>query len=176
MLSGVIILSMAVYHQRKKSTKTALRELMKKRLVEWRRQRVVTKIEKPTQLHRARRLGYKPKPGFVLARVRVRRGGRRRRLRGRRGRKPAKAGLVKFTPAKSLQRIAEEKANRKFVNLEVIGSYLVGEDGQYRFFEILMVDPCHPNILSDPQMSWVCKLPRRRRTVRKLTTRGKARR
>ncbi len=47
--------------------------LMRKRLVEWRRDSTITRIDKPTRLDRARKLGYKAKQGFVMARVRVRR-------------------------------------------------------------------------------------------------------
>jgi large subunit ribosomal protein L15e len=146
--------------------------LMKKRLVEWRKQEVVERIERPTKLDRARALGYKAKPGFVLARVRVGKGGRRR-ARYHRGRKPSKAGMIHFTFGKSKQWIAEEKAQRKFVNLEIIGSYPVGEDGQYHFFEVLMVDPNHPNITNDPKVNWICEPASRRRVLRGLTSAGK---
>jgi large subunit ribosomal protein L15e len=144
-------------------------ELIKKRLSEWRKEPVVKRIEKPTRLDKARALGYKAKQGFVLARVRVRKGGRKRRLYGRGGRKPSKAGLVKFTPAKSLQRIAEEKAARKFVNLEVLNSYYVAEDGNYKWFECILVDPHHPNIINDPKINWICKPSHRKRVFRGLT-------
>jgi large subunit ribosomal protein L15e len=143
----------------------------RKRLVEWRKQRVVERIERPTRLDRARSLGYRAKQGFLLARVRVRKGGRRRRLYGRRGRKPAKAGLVRFTPVKSLQRIAEERANRKFPNLEVLASYWVGEDGTHKWFEVILVDPNHPVIRSDPRISWI--LRQRGRAFRGLTPAGR---
>lgn len=144
-----------------------LKDILKKRLIEWRKQRVVERIKKPTRTDRARKLSYKAKQGFVLVRVRIRKGGRKRRLYGRRGRKPSKSGLVKFTPGKSLEQIAEEKANRKFKNLEVLNSYWVGEDGMYRWFECILVDPNHPNIINDPKINWICK--QRRRVFRGLT-------
>lgn len=59
--------------------KSFVKELMWHRAVEWRRQPAVFRIEKPTRLDRARRLGYKAKAGFVLARVRVGRSGMRKR-------------------------------------------------------------------------------------------------
>ncbi|MEM5773311.1 MAG: 50S ribosomal protein L15e, partial [Candidatus Aenigmatarchaeota archaeon] len=71
-------------------------ELMKKRLVEWRRKHTVERIEKPSKIDVARALGYKAKPGFVVVRVKVRKGGRKR-PRYHRGRKPSKAGMVHFT-------------------------------------------------------------------------------
>lgn len=146
-------------------------DLLKQKLIEWRKQHTVERIDKPTRLDRARTLGYKAKQGFVLARVRVRKGGRRRRLYGRKGRKPSKAGLVHFSFGKSKQQIAEEKAARKFVNCEVLNSYPVGEDGRYKWFEVIMVDPNHPNIINDPKINWI--LRQRRRVFRGLTSSGK---
>jgi large subunit ribosomal protein L15e len=144
-------------------------ELMKERLVEWRKDPVVKRIEKPTRLDRARALGYRAKQGFVVVRVRVRKGGRKRRLYGRGGRKPSKAGLVKFTPKLSLQIIAEQKAQRKFPNLEVLASYYVAEDGMYKWFECILVDPHHPSIINDPKINWICEPQHRKRVFRGLT-------
>ncbi len=118
-----------------------LKEIMKKKLVELRKENVVVRVDKPSRIDKARRLGYKAKRGYVIVRVRVRRGGRRRRLYGRRGRKPSKAGLVRFTSQKSLRKIAEEKAMRKFPNLKVINSYYLAEDGRYKWFEVILIDP-----------------------------------
>lgn len=127
-----------------KDTDGNLKDLLKQRLIKWRKQKTVERIEKPTRLDRARALGYKAKQGFVLARVKVKKGGRRRPLYGRRGRKPSKAGLVRFTSAKSDRIIAQEKAGRRF-NLEVVNSYQVGEDGRRKWFEVILMDPNHPN-------------------------------
>jgi len=55
--------------------KSFVDELMRQRLIEWRRQPAIFRVEKPTRLDRARKLGYKAKQGFVIACVRVRRGG-----------------------------------------------------------------------------------------------------
>ena len=118
-----------------KSPKERLGQLLKQRLIGWRKQQTVVRIDKPTRLDRARALGYKAKKGYVLVRVKVRKGGRRRPAY-KRGRKPSKAGLVHFTFGKSKQWIAEEKAQRKYPNLEVLNSYPVGEDGNYHYFEI----------------------------------------
>ena len=37
--------------------------------------------------------------------------------------------------------IAEERAARKFPNLEVLNSYWIWEDGRFKWFEVIMVDP-----------------------------------
>ena len=150
-----------------------LKEVLRQRIAEWRKGPVVQRVEKPTRIDRARALGYRAKQGFVIARVRVRKGGRRRKLYGRGGRKPSKAGLVKFTPKKSLRWIAEEKAQRKFPNLNVLNSYYVGEDGNYKFFEVILVDPNHPAIKSDPKIKWICEGKHRKRVFRGLTSAGK---
>lgn len=147
-------------------------ELMKKRIIEWRRQPVVVRIEKPTRLDRARALGYKAKQGFVVVRVRVRKGGRRKE-RPNKGRRPKRMGVYGFAPAKSLRLIAEERAARKYPNLEVLNSYYVGEDGQYKWFEVILVDPHHPAIKNDPEINWICSKSQRRRVFRGLTSAGK---
>ncbi|MEM5836330.1 MAG: 50S ribosomal protein L15e [Candidatus Aenigmatarchaeota archaeon] len=157
---------------RESRKKAEAEELMKKRLVEWRKQHTVERIEKPTKIDRARSLGYKAKPGFVVVRVKVRKGGRKR-PRYHRGRKPSKAGMVHFTPKQSLQAIAEQKAARKFPNLEVLNSYLVAEDGTTKFFEVIMVDPQNPHIKNDPKINWICEPQHRRRAFRGLTAVGK---
>ena len=51
--------------------------------------------------------------------------------------------------------MAEERAARKYPNLEVLNSYWVWQDGQYKWFEIVMVDPSHPAIKSDKDVGWV---------------------
>src|SRR3972149_6102306 len=104
-------------------------ELMRQRLVQCRKEPTVTRIEHPTRLDRARKLGYKAKQGFVVVRTRVRRGGLRK-LRPRSGRRPKRMGVAKFKPGESLRLIAEERAARKFPNTEVLNSYWVGEDGR----------------------------------------------
>ncbi|MCS7106361.1 MAG: 50S ribosomal protein L15e [Candidatus Aenigmarchaeota archaeon] len=163
-----------LYQRLKEAWKSgSLEKIIKEKLIEWRKQHVVERIEKPTRLDRARALGYKAKKGFVLARVRVRRGGRKRILYGRGGRKPSKAGLVKFTPKKSLRQIAEEKVQKKFPNLEVLNSYYVAEDGNYKYFEVILVDPNHPNIKADPKINWICSPANRKRVFRGLTSAGK---
>ncbi len=50
-----------------KENATELRE----RVVGWRKQNAITRIEKPSRLQRARRLGYKAKQGIIVVRMRV---------------------------------------------------------------------------------------------------------
>ena len=149
-----------------------VKELMWHRAIEWRRQPAVFRIEKPTRLDRARKLGYKAKQGFVLARVRIGRSGMRKR-RPTSGRRQKKMGVSKFKLAKSMKLIAEERANKKFPNLEVLNSYWIWEDGRYKWFEVIMVDPSHPAIQSDKNINWICSSTHRGRVYRGLTSAGK---
>jgi len=148
----------SMYHYIKEAWKRPkegyLRELRWERLQEWRRQGSIVRIERPTRLDRARAIGYKAKQGIVVVRVKVRRGGRRR-SRYVRGRKTKKMGVHKVYGAKSTQWIAEERAARKYVNMEVLGSYWVGEDGRWKWYEVILVDGNHPVIQSDPALSWI---------------------
>ncbi len=155
-----------------KPEKSFVEELMRQRLIEWRKQQTVTRIEKPTRLDKARKLGYKAKQGFILARTKVRRGGLRK-IRPKAGRRPKRMGVNKFKPAKSLRLIAEERTARKFPNLEVLNSYWVGEDGRSKWFEVILVDPSSPSIKNDKDINWITEKQHKRRVHRSLTSAGK---
>jgi len=146
-------------------------ELRRDRLKEWRRQNAVQKIDRPTRLDRARSLGYKAKQGITIARVRIRRGGRRK-SRYIRGRRTKHMGMHKITPGKSLQRMAEERASSRHPNMEVLNSYWVGEDGRHKWYEIILVDPIHPVIASDPNLNWLTKDSHKGRAERGMTSAG----
>ena len=131
-----------------------IKEVMTQRAIVWRRQPSSVRIDKPTRLDRARNLGYKAKHGVIVVRTRVRRGGRRK-LRPVLGRRQKRMGVKKFTPAKSKQLIAEERTARKYPNLEVLNSYWVWQDGRYKWYEVILVDPNHPAIKSDKDLGWI---------------------
>ena len=155
-----------------KPEKSYVDELMRQRLIEWRKQPTIIRIENPTRLDRARKLGYKAKQGFVVARTRVRRGGLRKQ-RPKAGRRPKRMGVAKFKPGKSIRLIAEERVGKKFPNLEVLNSYWVGEDGRSKWFEVILVDPNHPSIKSDKDVNWVTEKQHHNRVFRSLTSAGK---
>ena len=156
----------------KKPEKSFVKELMRQRAIEWRKQPAIVRIESPTRLDRARNLGYKAKQGFVITRVRVRRGGRRK-TRPKAGRRPKRMGVTKYKPAKNVRLIAEERAAKNFPNLEVLNSYWVWEDGRFKWFEVIMVDPNHPVIKSDKSVNWICEDVYHGRVFRGLTSAGK---
>ncbi|MDP3987098.1 MAG: 50S ribosomal protein L15e, partial [Nanoarchaeota archaeon] len=62
---------------------------------------------------------------------------------------------------------------RKFTNLEVLNSYLLGKDGVYYFYEVILVDPDKPEIKSDKNVSWISKPGNKGRAFRGLTSAGK---
>jgi large subunit ribosomal protein L15e len=151
---------------------TEVRQLLWHRMQQWRREGSVVRIERPTRIDRARTLGYKAKQGIIVARVSVRRGGRRK-SRYIRGRRTARMGMKRITAAKSIQRIAEERASRKFPNMEVLNSYWVGQDGRQKWYEVILVDPHHPSIRSDPHLAWMSGPGQRGRAERGKTSAGK---
>jgi len=146
-------------------------ELWKERLVTWRKEPVTIRIARPTRLDKARRLGYKALQGFVLVRQRVTRGGRMRPTikKGRRSKNRRRKQVL----AKNYQSVAEERANKKYVNCEVLNSYWVAEDGNHVWYEIIMVDKNHPVIKSRENLSWVSKPAHRNRAERGLTSAAK---
>jgi large subunit ribosomal protein L15e len=102
-----------------------------------RREISVSRIERPSKPAKARMVGYKAKTGYVVVRVKIKKGGRSRR-QVHMGRKPSNSGMNKFSTKKSLRLICEERANKKFPNLGVVNSYYVSEDGQHKWFEVIM--------------------------------------
>ena len=148
-----------------------LKELNKERRVAWRREENFVRIDKPTRLDKARNVGYKAKQGYVLVRGRVRKGsfGKRKIKAGRRAKRK---GILQITVGKSMQRIAEERAQKRFPNLEVLNSYWVGADGQHEWYEIILVDPSHPVIQADPKINWICYNTHKGRVYRGKTAAG----
>jgi large subunit ribosomal protein L15e len=155
-----------------KDREEVLEEVIRTRLIEWRKGPSVVRIDKPTRLDRARAIGYEAKQGFIVVRVRVRKGGLNR-PRPDSGRRPKRMGVYGYAPARSDRLIAEERANDKYPNLEVLGSYYVGEDGLYKYFEVILVDPHHPAIRADKDISWIVEPQHRGRVYRGKTAAGR---
>ena len=137
---------------------------LSERMIKWRSEPTVVRVERPTRLDKARKYGYKAKQGIIVVRVRVEKGPMDK-PRPDSGRRPKRMGVYGHAVKKSLQVIAEEKAARRYPNMEVLGSYWVGDDGMYKYFDVILVDPEHPAIKSDPDFAWLVgkKVNRRRR-------------
>lgn len=155
----------------RRPSESEVKALLWNRMQQWRREGSVVRIERPTRIDRARNLGYKAKQGIVMVRVKVRRGGRRK-SRYVRARRSIRMGVNRITAGKSLQRIAEERASRKYPNMEALNSYWVGEDGRYRWFEVILVDGHHPSIRSDRNLAWLADSAHRGRAERGKTSAG----
>lgn len=134
----------------------------KNRIIAWRREPIFNKVEHPTNLTRARRLGFKAKQGYIVVRTRIRKG-RRKRRKPMGGRKPRHAYMF-VQPQLSHQGMAEQRINRAYKNMEVLNSYWVGEDGEYKFFETILVDP---------EVVTLTSIARKGRTFRGLTSVGR---
>ena len=146
-------------------------ELMKERVTKWSKEPVTLRIERPTRIDRARSLGYRAKQGIIVVRQRLIRGGKQR-PKIRKGRR-SKHSRQRLVLDKSYQSVAEERAARKYVNCEVLNSYLVGKNNKYAWFEVILVDKAHPSIKKDKKLSWIAGKQHRGRVFRGLTSAGK---
>lgn len=147
--------------------------LQRARLIEYRKPtEAVVRIEKPSNIVRARELGYKAKQGIIVVRARVRKGTGTKR-RPVRGRRPKRMGVAKLTRRQSIQAIAEKRASSRYPNLEVLNSYWVGEDGRHKYYEVILVDTSHPSILADKELNWIAAKKHTGRAERGLTSAGK---
>jgi len=147
-------------------------DLWRERLLQWRKDPATLRIERPTRIDRARSLGYRAKPGFVLVRQRVERGGRMREKfkAGRRSKTMRRLKIVDIL----YRQVAEQRANAKFQNCEVLSSYWVAKDGNYYWFEVVLVDRDHPQIAADKELNFMSLPENKGRVFRGLTAVGKS--
>ena len=150
--------------------KENLEDLWQQRLVEWRDEEAIKTVDNPTRIPKARSQGYKAKKGFTIARVKISKGATKRE-RPSGGRSPKRTGQNRFSPSKSKQVIAEQRASTKLDNLEVLNSYWVAEDGNRKWFEVILVDPEEPEIQADEELNFLCD--ERNRAERGLTPAGR---
>ena len=123
-------------------------EELKKRAIVWRKEPTIHRINRPSRLDRARRLGYKAKQGIIVIRTKVGRGGMRKQ-RPTSGRRPKHLGVTRIKQAESMRLVAERRVNEKYPNLEVLGSYFLYKDGKNIWYEIILADTSHPSIAKD---------------------------
>merc|ERR1712172_397528 len=133
----------------------------------------VHRAPRPTRPDKARRLGYKAKQGYVIYRISMRRGGRKRPVaKGCPYGKPKTTGPVnQQKPERNLQSIAEERVGRRLKGLRVLNSYWVGQDSTYKYYEVIMIDIHHAAITRDPKINWMCSAVQKHRELRGLTAR-----
>ena len=69
-------------------------------------------------------------------------------------------------PQLSHQAIAEQRANRKYRNMEVLNSYWVGEDGNFKYFEVILAEQARKTVVNT-------SVNRKGKSFRGLTSAGK---
>ena len=124
---------------------------LRQRAVIWRNQNAVTRVEKPSRIARARRLGYKAKQGIIVVRMRVGTGGMRKQ-RPRGGRRPKHLGVTKIKADVSMKQVAERRVLERYPNMKLLGSYFLYKDGMHYWFEVVLADPSHPRIAKDKEI------------------------
>lgn len=143
---------------------------LRERMIEWRKGNSIIRVEKPLRLDRARNLGYKAKKGVTVVRVRIKRGGHKRT-------RPYKARRTKRLHSRknltmNYREIAEQRVARKFTNMEVLNSYVIGRDGINYFYEVILVDRSSSDIKGDKELSRFVKSPKGK-ALRGLTSAGR---
>lgn len=124
---------------------------LRRRAVTWRKENAITRVDRPSRLERARRLGYKAKQGIVVVRMRVGTGGMRKQ-RPRGGRRPKHLGVTKIKADVDMRTVAENRVLERYPNMSLLGSYFVYKDGMHYWFEVILADASHPRIRQDPDM------------------------
>ncbi len=124
---------------------------LRARAVIWRKENAVTRIEKPSRIQKARRLGYKAKQGIIVVRMRVGTGGMRRK-RPRSGRRPKHLGVTRIKADVSMKEVAERRVLERYPNMKLLGSYYLYKDGMYYWYEVILADPSHPRISKDKEL------------------------
>ncbi|DAA78106.1 TPA_exp: Ribosomal protein L15 [Trichophyton benhamiae CBS 112371] len=149
----------------KKKQSDVMRFLLRVRCWELRQLNVIHRASRPSRPDKARRLGYKAKQGYVIYRIRVRRGGRKRTAR--------KGATYGMDYPRSLRSTAEERVGKRCANLRVLNSYWINQDSTYKYYEIILVDPQHKAIRKDPRINWIVNPVHKHRESRGLTATGK---
>jgi len=151
-----------------------MRFLLRVRCWHYRQLSAVHRAPRPTRPDKARRLGYRAKQGYLIYRVRVRRGCRKKPVpKGQTYGKPKDHGINELKPTRNLQALAEERAGRRCKSLRVLNSYWVAQDSTYKFFEVVMVDTFHKAIRRDPKIQWLTGNTHKHRELRGLTSAGR---
>jgi len=151
-----------------------MRFMLRIRAWEYRQLPKAWKMHRPTRPEKAHRLGYKAKQGYVVYRVAIRRGGRKRpSSKGIVYGKPKHHGINQLKARRSLRSQAEERIGRKCANLRVLNSYWVNADSTYVYHEVILCDPNHNAIRKDPRIQWISKPVMKHRELRGLTSAGR---
>lgn len=110
----------------RKKQSDVLRYLLRIRVWQYRQLTKMVRSPRPSRPDKARRLGFRAKQGYVIYRIRVRRGGRKRPVpKGCTYGKPKSHGVNELKPTRRLQSVAEV---RKFLFMFSLARCLKNED------------------------------------------------
>jgi len=158
----------------KKKQSDVMRFLARVRTWELRQLPAIHRASRPTRPDKARRLGYKAKQGYLIYRVRVKRGSRKRKVsKGICYGKPSTSGVTAIKATRNLRSVAEERVGRKIGSLRVLNSYFLSNDASHRWYEVVMVDPMHRTIRNDSRINWICNPTHKHRELRGVTSAGR---
>merc|ERR1711981_1209776 len=158
----------------KKKQSDVMRYLLRVRTWNYRQLPAIHRASRPTRPQKARSLGYKSKQGFVVWRIRVRRGCRKRLApKGATYGKPVHEGVNSLKFQRRLQSVAEERAGKFCGALRVMNSYWVGQDSTFKYYEVIMIDPMHKTVRRNPDTQWITKPVHKHRELKGLTSAGK---
>ena len=158
----------------KKKSSDVMRFLQRVRAWQYRHQHAIVRLRRPTRPDKARALGYKTKQGYVVFRVRIRRGGRKRPVhRGITYGKPKTSGVTGVKLQKNKRAVAEQRLGKTLGNLRVLNSYWCDTDATFCWYEVVCVDPMHKVIRNDPKINWIVNAVHKRREMRGLTSAGR---
>merc|ERR1719476_16866 len=72
---------------------------------------------------------------------------------------------------KNLQARAEFKVGKKLGSgMRILNSYWVGQDGMYKWYEVILIDWMSRPVRNDPKLSWICGKAHKRRDARGVTS------
>merc|ERR1712039_745464 len=126
----------------------------------------IVPLTKPSRIDKARKMGYKRKKGYLVYRVRVRRGNNNKNIpRGKIQGKPSTQGVSQIKPKRNLRVVAEGRVGQKCGGLRVMNSYWVNQDSTYKYFE---------KIRDDPRINWICDPTQAHREKHGLTSAGRS--
>ncbi|MCL4127970.1 UNVERIFIED_CONTAM: hypothetical protein GTU68_025245 [Idotea baltica] len=158
----------------RKKQSDVMRYLLRLRAWQYRHLHTLHRAPRATRPEKARRLGYKNKQGFLIYRIRVRRGGRKRPVeKGCTYGKPKSHGVNQLKPTRNLQSLAEERCGRRLGGLTLLNSYWVAQDSTFKYFEVILLDPSRTSIRRDPRVNWVCSNTQKHRELRGKTSKGR---
>merc|ERR1711978_400858 len=158
----------------RKKQSDVMKYILRLRSWHFRQLPAIHRASRPSRPEKARLMGYKAKQCYVVYRVRVRRGCRKRLApKGATYGKPVHEGVNQLKFQRRIQSVAEERAGKAMGGLRVVNSYWAAEDSTYKYYEVVMVDPQHKVIRRDADMQWITQPVHKHRECKGLTSAGK---